>query len=78
MTEDQKASSLVLELLHAGKLPRALPWISTEVRMAGFRAEVASILDLLERAGLVMSEVDALGIRRWEITMDGKEALDGL
>jgi hypothetical protein len=79
MTEDQKAASLILELLHASRaVPRTLAWVETEVRLAGRRCEVATMLEILRDGKLVAREKDGLGIFRYTITPAGKEALDGL
>jgi hypothetical protein len=79
MTEDQKAASLILEILHASKaVPRTFAWIESEVKRAGYRVEVATMLEILRDGKLVAREQDALKIYRYTITPAGKEALDGL
>lgn len=79
MTEDQKAFSLILDLLHASKgVPRTGAWIAAEVRYAGLRAEVPALLELLEDKKLIATARDALGVRRHTLTPAGKEALDAL
>ncbi len=77
MTEDQKAISLVLELLNASKgIPRTLSWLDQEMRLAGRRAETPAILDVMTDKKLVAATKDALGLRRYSLTKTGKEALD--
>lgn len=78
MTEDQKAISLILDLLNATRVPRTLVWIQTEVKNAGFRFEVPSILDMMTDDGLVECQKDRLKIRRYSITPSGREALADL
>lgn len=79
MTEDQKAISLILELLHSSKgLPRTLQWLESEFRLAGRRCEIPAILEQMTDAKLVASERDALRIRRYTITPAGRDALDNL
>lgn len=79
MTEDQKAISLILDLLKASKgVPRTLQWIDAEMRLAGRRCELPALMEILAEGGLVTSERDGLKIRRYEITPAGKEALDAL
>ncbi len=79
MTEDQKAISLVLELLHASKgIPQTYRWLETEVKLAGRRCELPAILEQMTDAKLIASEKDALRIRRYTITPAGREALDNL
>jgi hypothetical protein len=77
MTEDQKAASLILEILHASKaVPRTYAWIESEVKRAGYRFEVATMLEILREGKLVAREKDGLGIYRYTITPAGKEALE--
>jgi len=79
MTEDQKAVSLILDLLWASKkVPRTLQWIETEMRLAGRRCELPTLLEVLLDGGMIATERDGLGIRRYTITDKGKEALDEL
>lgn len=79
MTEDQKAISLILDLLHASKgVPRAYPYLETEMKLAGRRCELPSILDQMADAKLIASHKDALGIRRYTITPAGRDALDSI
>ena len=79
MTEDQKAISLVLDLLKASKgVPQTYQWLETEMKLAGRRCELSSILDQMLESKLIASEKDALRIRRYTITAAGKEALDNL
>lgn len=79
MTEDQKAMSLILELLHAAKgVPVAMSRLSADVKYCGYRNEISGVVDLMEDRGLVARFPDSLGIRRYVLTEDGKEALDGL
>jgi DNA-binding PadR family transcriptional regulator len=79
MTEDQKAISLILELLQSSKgIPRTLAWIQTEVRLAGRQAEVPAILETMQDAKLITSERDALKIRRYTLTPAGRDALAAL
>lgn len=77
MTEDQKAASLILEILHASKaVPRTYHWVESEVKRAGYRCEVATMLEILREGKLITREKDALSIFRYTITPAGKEALD--
>ena len=77
MTEDQKAASLILELLHASKTwPRTYAWLESEVKRSGYRFEVPTMLEILREGKLIAREKDALGIYRYTITPAGKEALD--
>ncbi len=77
MTEDQKCISLLLELLVASRgIPRTLPWLETEVRLAGRRAELPAILETMEEKDLISSAKDALGIRRYYLTKNGRMAFD--
>lgn len=79
MTEDQKTISLILELLAASKgIPRTLPWLEAEIRLAGRRCELPAILDTMLDAKLITSARDALGIRRFTLTVGGRAALDQL
>ena len=75
MTEDQKAMSLILDLLNATRVPRALQWIEDECRMAGRKCEVPTILETLADKGFVETGKDGLGVRRWSITQEGRKAL---
>lgn len=77
MTEDQKAISLILDLLHASKgIPRTLPWIEAEIKLAGRRVETPAILETMQDSKLIASAKDALGIRRYTLTPTGRQALD--
>ena len=77
MTEDQKCISLILELLMASKgIPRTLPWLDTETRLAGRRAELPPLLETMEEKDLVASAKDALGIRRYSLTKTGRATYD--
>jgi predicted transcriptional regulator len=79
MTEDQKAISLILDLLKASKgVPRTLPWIESEMRYAGRRGDLPALMEMLVEGKLVATHRDGLKIRRYEITPAGKEALDAL
>lgn len=78
MTEDQKAISLILDLLNATRVPRSLPWIQGEVRYAGQRVEVPTILERMTDSGLLLSDKDGLNVRRWAITDAGRSALADL
>ena len=79
MTDDQKAISLVLDLLSASKgVPRTLLWLDTEVRHAGRRCELPAILEQMTDAKLITSAKDALKIRRYTITPNGSRALSDL
>ena len=76
MTSDQKALSMILELLQASReVPRALSWIEAELRLSGYRAEVPALMDQLEEKGLAQSARDDLGVRRWTITAKGRRAM---
>lgn len=79
MTEDQKAISLILDVLNASRqVPRTLEYIQTEVRLAGRRVEVPAILETMVDAGFVETERDSMKIRRYTITADGRAALADL
>ncbi len=79
MTEDQKAISLVLDLLHASKsIPRTFAWLETEVKLAGRRCELPAIIEQMTDAKLIASERDALRIRRYTLTPAGRDALDNI
>lgn len=79
MTEDQKAVSLILDLLESSKkVPRTLQWIESEVRLSGRRCEVSTILEGMLDDKLVASAKDRLKIRRYTITDAGREALSEL
>lgn len=79
MTEDQKAMSLILELLHAAKgVPVAMSRLSADVKYCGYRNEIAGVLDLMEERQLIAKFPDGLGVRRYVMTDAGKEAFDGL
>jgi hypothetical protein len=79
MTEDQKAASLILDLLHASRAwPRTYAWLETEVRLAGRKCELPTLLEILREGKLIAREKDGLGIHRYTITPAGKEALDAL
>lgn len=79
MTEDQKAVSLILDLLKASqKVPRTFHWIETEMRLAGRRCELPALLEILLEGKMIATEKDGLGVRRYTITDKGREALDGL
>ena len=78
MTEDQKACSLILDLLAASRLvPRTMVWILHEMKRAGVAAEVSTLLEILREGKLIMREKDGLGVYRYSITAAGKEALEG-
>lgn len=79
MTEDQKAMSLILELLHAAKgVPVPASRLANDVKYCGFRNEISGILDMMEERDLIARFPDALGVRRYVLTDTGKEAFDGL
>lgn len=79
MTEDQKAISLILDVLNASRqVPRTLDYIQTEVRLAGRRVEVPAILETMVDSGFVETGRDAMKIRRYTITADGRAALADL
>ena len=78
MTEDQKAISLILDLLNATRVPRTFAWIETEVKLAGRRCEIPTILETMNASKLIESNKDTLGIRRYTITPAGREALADL
>ena len=79
MTEDQKAASLILEILHASKAwPRTYAWLESEVKRTGYRCELASLLEILREGKLISRKKDALGIYRYTLTPAGKDALDAL
>lgn len=77
MTEDQKAMSLILELLAAAKgVPVAYKRLEQDVKYCGYRMELHGILDELATRKLVKGKRDGLGVVRYTITPAGKEALD--
>ncbi len=79
MTEDQKAMSLILELLHAAKgVPVAATRLAQEVKLCGFRNEIHGVLRRMVKDGLIDEIEDGLGIVRYVMTPAGKEALDAL
>lgn len=79
MTEDQKAMSLILELLHAAKgVPVAATRLAQEAKYCGHRNEITGVLDLMEERALIERFPDSLGIRRYTLTAAGKEAFDAL
>jgi hypothetical protein len=79
MTEDQKAMSLILELLHAAKgVPVAETRLAADVRYCGFRNEIPGVLRRMVRDGLIEELEDGLGIVRYVMTPAGKEAFDEL
>ena len=80
MTEDQKAMGVILEVLAASRrVPRTWGWVAGELRLAGRRApDVPGLLERMEAAGLVAAAADDLGVRRWEVTARGLEALADL
>lgn len=79
MTEDQKAMSLILELLHAAKgVPVADTRLAQEVKLCGFRNEIHGVLRRMVKDGLIDSLEDGLGIVRYVMMPAGKEALDAL
>ena len=80
MTEDQKDNSLLLDLLLATrKVPRTAAWLADEMRLAGRpRRDVDGLLRGLRRMKLVQSTEDSLGVERWSITDEGRDALEEL
>ena len=79
MTEDQKAMSLILELLHAAKgVPVAASRLAQDVKYCGYRNEISGVLDLMEDRQLIERFSDGLGVRRYTMTAAGKEAFDAL
>ena len=77
MTEDQKAMGVVLEVLSASRrVPRTRDWINDELRLAGRRTDAASLLDEMQKRGLVFWDEDSLGVRRWLLTPEGLKALE--
>lgn len=79
MTEDQKATSLLLELLAAAKgVPVAASRLAAEVKYCGFRNEISGVLRRMVKDGLAEEMEDGLGILRYTITPAGKEVLDAL
>lgn len=70
---------MILEILHASRgVPRTYAWVEAETRRAGYRMELATMLEILREGKLITREKDGLGIYRFTITPAGKEALDGL
>lgn len=79
MTEDQKAMSLVLELLHAAKgVPVAATRLAADAKYCGFRNDLSGVFDLMEDRQLIERFPDPLGVRRYTMTPAGKEAFDAL
>jgi hypothetical protein len=79
MTEDQKAMSLILELLHASKgVPVAASRLASDAKYCGFRNDLTGVLDLMEERKLIKRFPDGLGVRRYLMTESGKEAFDVL
>jgi len=80
MTEDQKAMSLVLELLAAAKgVPVAYRRLEQEAKYCGYAGlDLHGILDAMAGLKLIDAQRDGLGILRYTITAAGKEALDEL
>lgn len=79
MTEDQKATAVVLEVLSASRqVPRTRSWIADELRLAGRRTDTATLLEIMEQRGLIFSDTDSLGVRRYLITPTGQAALRDL
>lgn len=79
MTEDQKAMSLMLELLAAAKgVPVAATRLAAEAKYCGLRNETPAVLDMMEERKLIERFPDALGVRRYTLTPAGKEAFDAL
>jgi len=79
MTEDQKAMSFILELLHAAKgVPVPAVRLAADVKHCGYRNEISGVLDLMEDRGLIDRFPDPLGARRYVLTSAGKEAFDAL
>lgn len=79
MTEDQKAMSLILELLHASKgVPVPMSRLTADVKYCGYRNEISGVLDLMEDRKLIERFPDPLGVRRYVMTDAGKEAFDAL
>jgi hypothetical protein len=79
MTEDQKAMSLILELLHAAKgVPVAASRLASDARYCGYRNDLGGVLDLMEDRKLVERFPDPLGVRRYVMTKAGKGAFDAL
>lgn len=76
MTEDQKSTAVVLELLAASRqVPRTRAWLADELRLAGRRTDTATLLEHMEARGLIFSDTDSLGLRRYLITPEGQSAL---
>lgn len=79
MTEDQKAISLILELLHAAKgVPVPRTRLEADAKYCGYRMEIATILEIMEEKKLITRETDTIGIRRYTITTAGKDMLHAL
>ncbi|MEO5915574.1 MAG: hypothetical protein ABIS50_15175 [Luteolibacter sp.] len=79
MTEDQKAISLILDLLNVTRqVPRTRDWIETEVKLAGRKCDVATLLEAMADEELVEVTKDGLKIKRYTITLKGREVLDSL
>ena len=79
MTEDQKAMSLILELLTAARgIPVLLTRLAADVKYCGYRNEISGVLDLMEDRKLIARFPDPLGMRRYTLTPAGKDAFDAL
>jgi hypothetical protein len=79
MTEDQKAMSLILELLNAAKgVPVPDTKLAQEVKLCGFRNEISGVLRRMVKDKLIDEVEDRLGIVRYLMTPAGKEAFDAL
>lgn len=79
MTEDQKAMSLILELLQAAKgVPVPETRLAADVKYCGFRNEIHGVLRRMVKDGLLDESEDGLGIVRYRMTKAGKEAFDAL
>lgn len=79
MTEDQKAMSLILELLAAAKgVPVAYTRLEADAKYCGYRINLHGIIEAMAERKLVVRHKDGLGVLRYTITPAGKEALDGL
>lgn len=79
MTEDQKSTAVVLEILAASRtVPRTRAWIGDELRLAGRATDTATLLEEMERRALIFSDTDSLGLRRYLISPQGEAALRDL
>jgi hypothetical protein len=79
MTEDQRAMSFLLELLHSARgLPVTGERLAADLRACGYRNDISGILRRMKKDGLLEEQEDGIGILRYRLTKAGKEAFDSL